>query len=102
MPKVIVSNEALRDLTEIFDYLAENDFDIASAFLREMARRFDMVAANPSMGAAKSDLMSDLRMFPFRRYNIFYFKTADHVEIYRVLHSSRDIVQLFDQVIDGG
>ena len=53
-----------------------------------------------AMGRDRSDLMVDLRQFPFDRYNIFYFQIENGVEIYRVIHSSRNTVQVFNEPID--
>ncbi len=55
---------------------------------------------NPKIGRQRNDLIVNLRQFPFKNYNIYYFQTKNGVEIYRVLHSSRDNVQVFDNVID--
>ena len=38
---------------------------------------------------------------PATGVNIYYFQTEFGIEIYRILHSSRDNVQIFDDSIDG-
>ena len=78
----------------------ENDSSKAIEFVRTMMKKFDLVANNPKMGVAKDAYIFGLRLFPFKNYNIFYFQTDDGVEIYRVLHSSRDTVQVFNDAID--
>jgi len=100
MGKFSVSTLALADLQEIFRYLGENDSSKAIEFVRTMMKKFDLVANNPKMGVAKDAYIFGLRLFPFKNYNIFYFQTDDGVEIYRVLHSSRDTVQVFNDAID--
>jgi toxin ParE1/3/4 len=42
----------------------------------------------------------NLRSLPVKRYVIFYQLTDDGVEIFRVLHCSRDIQSEFDSLID--
>lgn len=63
-------------------------------------KKFRLLGENPLIGRKNDDLIIGLRLFPFKNYNIFYFQTEFGVEIYRVLHSSRDIIQIFDDVID--
>ncbi len=55
---------------------------------------------NPKIGRQRNDLILNLRQFPFKNHNIYYFPIENGVEIYRVLHSSRDNVQVFEDVID--
>lgn len=55
---------------------------------------------NPKMGVMKDNVIVDLRMFPFENYNIFYFQTDFGVEIYRILHRSRDNIQVFNDTSD--
>lgn len=59
-----------------------------------------LLSRNPKIGRERNDLMISLRLFPFKNYNIYYFPIEAGVEIYRVIHSSRDNVQIFDQTID--
>ena len=42
----------------------------------------------------------NLRSFPAKGYVIFYQPTDDGIEIFRVLHGSRDIQGEFDNLID--
>ena len=100
MAKFTVSHFAETDLEEILLYLAENDRDAAIKFIQEMMKKFDLIADNPKIGAAKVNIIIGLRLFPFKNYNIFYFQNENGVEIYRVLHSSRDNFQVFDDAID--
>jgi toxin ParE1/3/4 len=100
MAKFTVSHFAETDLEEILLYLAENNKDAAIKFIREMMKKFDLIANNPKIGTTKGRIIVGLRLFPFNNYNIFYFQTEFGVEIYRVLHSSRDNVQVFDDTID--
>ncbi len=100
MAKFTVSHFAETDLEEILLYLAENNKDSAIKFIQEMMKRFDLIANNPKIGTTKDNIIIGLRLFPFKNYNVFYFQTESGVEIYRVLHSSRNNIRIFDDVID--
>ncbi len=100
MAKFTVSHYAETDLEEILLYLAENNRDSAIQFIQEMMKKFDLIANNPKIGTTKDKIIIGLRLFPFKNYNIFYFQTESGIEIHRVLHSSRDNIQVFDDAID--
>ncbi len=42
-----------------------------------------------------------MRMFPFKKYHIYYFPTAGGVEIYRVVHGARDTEGEFERFFEG-
>lgn len=66
--------------------------------VRSLAQKFEILAANSQIGVKRDDLLIGMRMFPYKRYNIYYFPTEDGLEVYRVLHSSRDIDSVFDEI----
>jgi toxin ParE1/3/4 len=98
--KVRFSSQSFDDLDEIFDHLAEFDIDAGNKLIGELMKKFRLLGENPKIGVLKDGLIIGLRLFPHKNYNIFYFQTEFGVEIYRVLHSSRDNVQVIDDVID--
>ena len=53
------------------------------------------------MGKRQDDFIVEMRMFPFKKYHLYYFPTDDGIEIYRVLHGSRDIEGLFEDFFVG-
>ena len=99
-PKLKSSRFISDDLDEIWNYLAERNPDAADRVIFEIAEKLKMIARNPNVGTSRSDIIIDLRMFPYENYNIFYFPIENGVEIYRILHSSRDQVQIFANAID--
>ncbi len=90
--EVRFSDFVATDLGEILDHIAEFDVEAGNKFIGEIIKKFRLLGENPSIGAVKHDLILNLRIFPFKNYNIFYFPTETGVESYRVLHSSRDNV----------
>lgn len=95
-------NEFARaDLKEIWAYFAEFNPTTADKFLRELAKKFQLLADNPKIGRAHDEFVLNLRSFPYKDYVIFYFPAAGGVEIYRVLHGAQDIENLFDDYFEG-
>ncbi len=97
--KVRFAELAFDDLDEILDHVAEFDTEAGNRFIRSLIQKFRLLGENPKIGVAKDELIIGVRLFPFKNYNIFYFEAEIGVEIYRVLHSSRDLIQIFENPI---
>ncbi len=95
-----VSERAFSDLDEIWLFISRDSAFYADKTIDELVLRISMLGDNPKIGSAKDDFLMGVRLFPYNDYNIFYFPTASGVEIYRILHSSRDDIQIFDDSID--
>lgn len=100
MPTLIVSPLAEEDLEEIWSFVAERDVEAADRLIDEITGRFDHLLAYPEAGRARHELLVNLRSLPVKRYVIFYQPTDDGVEIFRVLHGSRDVQSEFESLID--
>ncbi|MGI9055158.1 MAG: type II toxin-antitoxin system RelE/ParE family toxin [Pyrinomonadaceae bacterium] len=100
LPSAKLSPFAADDLREIWLYISENSREFADRTIEMILQKCKFISSNPKIGRTRHDLIIDLRLFPYKNYNIFYFIIDDGVEIYRVLHSSRDVIQIFDDVID--
>ena len=100
MPTLTVSPLAEEDLEEIWSFIAERDAEAADRLIDEITGRFDHLLAYPEAGRARHELLVNLRSLPVKRYVIFYQLTDDGVEIFRVLHGSRDVQGEFDSLID--
>lgn len=100
MPTLTVSPLAEEDLEEIWSFVAERDVEAADRLIDEITGRFDHLLAYPEAGRARHELLVNLRSLPVKRYVIFYQPTDDGVEIFRVLHGSRDVQSEFDSLID--
>jgi toxin ParE1/3/4 len=96
--KPILSNAALRDLDDIFEYLAEQFRDNARAreFVDAIVAQIEKIAGLPSIvGRPRDNLLPGLRSFPFRGYLIFMRYEEDRLLIVNVLHSRRDTEAAF-------
>jgi toxin ParE1/3/4 len=95
MGRLVVRPQALADLDDIFDYIAEDSLDQAIAFTRKLYGQMETLAANPGMGRSRSELLPGLRSFPYGNYLIFYIPLNDGADIVRVLNGARFIESLF-------
>ncbi len=91
---------ARSDIEETWRYLGEFGGETAKKMIQQIVKKCEALSMNPKIGRERNDLIVNLRQLPFKNYNIYYFQTEFGAEIYRVLHSSRDNVQVFDDVID--
>lgn len=99
MKKVEFTKSALSDLDNIYDYIAENNQNAAISFMGELFKKFQLLADNKTIGRLRQNVMLDLRSFPHKKYVIFYFPTDEGIEIFRVIHGSRDIETQFDDMM---
>lgn len=79
------------DIAEIWDYIADDSFAQADAFLDRLDRQFRLLAKEPFIGRARDELAAGLRSVPFGRYVIFYRPNDRGIEVVRVLHGARDV-----------
>ncbi|MBC7797989.1 MAG: type II toxin-antitoxin system RelE/ParE family toxin [Pyrinomonadaceae bacterium] len=95
------TEKAQADLTEIFVYLAEKNVDVATKTVNQLFEKFALLENNPKLGRERNELLLNLRGFPHKNYIIFYFPITDGIEIFRVLHASRNIDSVFDEFFEG-
>jgi toxin ParE1/3/4 len=86
MPVIIKPPLARSDLSEIWDYIADDNETRADAFVDIIDQKFQALASYPNMGRSRDELEEGLRSFPVGRHVIFYRVIAEGVEIIRVLH----------------
>lgn len=98
---LVLSESARADMKEIWSYIAESNIDSANNTIRELARKFDLLEANPKLGRRQDSLLIEMRLFPHKNYNVFYFPIEGGVEIYRVLHARRQIEEVFEDFFGG-
>jgi toxin ParE1/3/4 len=94
-----------RDLVDHFSYIAADKLEPAEKFLEAAEHSFMFLAANPEIGArwdSSHPRLADIRMHsmakPYRKYVVFYRVIEHGVEILTVLHSSRDLAAMIDQM----
>jgi len=92
---LVVRPQALTDLDDIFDYIAEDSLDRAIGFIRKLYEQMEKLATNPNMGRRRDELLPELRSLPYGNYLIFYVPLDDGVDVVRVLNGARDLEALF-------
>lgn len=95
----VVSPDAKQDLDDIWEYYAEKDLAYAKKLLTEIAKKFVLLLQYPEMGRERNDLILNMRSFAVKDYLIFYSPIDDGIEILRVVKASRNLSQLFEDMI---
>ncbi len=92
MVLVTLLPRAVVDLDEIWDYIADDSEERADGFIDLLDRKMKTYAKRPDIGRSREELANGLRSFPVGRYVIFYRPVTKGIEVVRVLHSARDLV----------
>jgi toxin ParE1/3/4 len=100
MARVDIKPQAQEDLLEIWQHIAQSSLDNATKWARTINDKCQLLAQMPGIGRFRHDLIINLRSFPVGRYVIFYQETAEGIEVVRVLHGSRDLPGVFDEMLD--
>jgi len=89
--------DALRDLEDIYEYIAADSPEHASKFIDLIESKCEALAQSPLMGQLRPALRDDVRSFPVQRYLIFYrvLNDDDVVKIVHVFHGAWDMEDLF-------
>ncbi len=98
--KIFVRPKASADLDEQALFIARDNARIAYQLYEACEETFNSLAKMPHMGqlypTAKKRLMG-VRFFPipgFERHLIFYVPRKDHIDVVRILYTTRDISQI--------
>ena len=91
MAIVLLAAPARNDLRSIGTYIARTSTARAKNFVDDANERFQLLAANPSMGRVRPELGSAVRSFPFSSYLIYYRQSTIGIEVLRVLHTAQDV-----------
>lgn len=95
MARVLRRPRAAEDIAEIWDCIADGSLDAADRWVDQLDEKFRLLASQPLIGRAREELAAGMRSFPFGRYIIFYRPIDGGIDVVRVLHSARDIDELF-------
>ncbi len=97
MKTVVPRLLAKRDIDEAIEhYLSEGAERAALGFIDALESAFAHIALHPATGSsfyAHELNLPGLRFWPLSRYPhlVFYVECLDHIDVWRVLHGSRDI-----------
>ena len=88
---------ANRDVDQAIDhYLDEGGERVGLGFIEALEKAYRHIARHPASGSPRYAQELDLpglRAWPLKRYPylVFYVERDDHVDVWRVLHSQRDL-----------
>ena len=100
MAQILFTPIATEDLQQMWIYIAENaGKETANKFLIEIKKKCEAIAEFPESGRVRHEFLINLRSFPFKKYIVFYLPLENGIEVLRIIHSSRDIGQIFDEMI---
>ncbi len=95
--RVIPREAAQRDIDQAIAHdVAEAGEPVALAVVDALERAFRRIAQHPALGSPRYAFelrLEGLRAWPLRRcpYLVFYVEREDHLDVWRVLHTQRDI-----------
>jgi toxin ParE1/3/4 len=95
MARIYRRPQAEADVLEIWEFIAEDSVDEADRWVDRLDEKFALWATQPLMGRSRDELAENLRSMPFGRYVVFFMPVSDGIDIVRVLHSSRDVDNIF-------
>lgn len=98
--KIVRLPQALVDLVEMADYIAEDSVDAADRFFDAFEASVETIRRTPRIGTVRLfGERLEVRMWPikgFRKCLIFYTSSSNEVTILRVIHSARDYTRFFE------
>jgi addiction module RelE/StbE family toxin len=89
--KILWTREALRQLTEIEDFIAKDSAERAAQFVDEIAAHAEsLLSGNPRIGRTVPEVSNpDIREVLFKKYRIVYRVNKNNVEILTVFEGHR-------------
>ncbi len=94
MAKFKLTPTAEQDLQEIWLYIAQDKPTAADKLLDRIEAQCELLANHPQLGPARDDIAKGLRYHPLANYLILYRVIPRGVEIVRVAHGARNILDL--------
>lgn len=101
MTRVVRTRRTDVDLLQIWIYVAERNVAAADRLANRLEREFHFLAENPLVGESLDRLRPGLRRYTVGSYVVLFEPLPDGVRLLRVVHSSRDIRPLIDDMGEG-
>lgn len=99
MAQVFLTPKAKEDLYGMWYYIAvekNNPFN-ADKFIDRIDQTMKSLAQNLKIGSKKPEYGEGMFQFSFDKYLFFYVALESGIEAIRVIHSNRDLPQLFPE-----
>ena len=93
MAKYKLTNQAVEDLTNIWEYTFEKWSEKqAEIYYKMLVENFEHIAENPNIGKSYSEIKEELFGLKANRHIIFYRKLINKpIEITRILHEQLEL-----------
>lgn len=93
MPKVVLRQEAVDDLTAIWEYtLQEWSENQADKYYETIRAACQVIGQNPTAGKIYPEISANLLGFKSEKHILFYHLVSeDEIEIIRILHEKMDL-----------
>lgn len=93
MAKYKLTNQAVEDLTNIWEYTFEKWSEKqAEIYYKMLVENFEHIAENPNIGKSYREIKEELFGLKANRHIIFYRKLINNpIEITRILHEQMDL-----------
>ena len=89
------SQDAERDLEEIFVYWANRASLVCRPNVDRITERFWLVGEHPNVGKPAGNIARGVRCFPAGKYLIYYRNTRRGTDILHIFHGARDQKRAF-------
>lgn len=86
------------DLEEIADYIAQDSPKHALLVIKRLRAGFAEIARQPQLYRLRPELAPDARIAPIGSYIILFRIRDNTVRIERVVHGSRDLVLVLEEI----
>lgn len=93
--KLIIAEQAIEDLMEIWLYIASDSIRSADRFIDFLYENCFSLCDTPEIGRERPELLPGIRCLPVKRYLVFYRVTQKAIEVARIVSGYRDIASLF-------
>lgn len=103
---IVPRAQAGADVEAAVDYfLRENAPDAAMGFIDALEQAYRHIALHAATGSPRYGHalgIANLRTWPLTRYPflVFYVEAADHIDVWRVLHTRRDLPERMRELED--
>ena len=91
------SEDAIRDINDICDYIAQNNPRSASNLFDAIRQKCKLIANFPNMGKRYEQVRANLRGFFVGDYIVFYYAHDEGIFIVRIVSGYRNLDTLFSE-----
>lgn len=90
MLNIKYTNQAVSDLSEIFELIAKDKPSVAIEYITKLEEYVELLSSNPMMGVSckNKNIQKDCRILIYENYLIFYQVIDNEILILRIFNSS--------------